>query len=163
MKLKRGQVFLWSGKGIIATIIQKITGSPWSHCGFILNKEEIIDSDFALSPSKNGVRIRSAEYLLESPENLKIIDLGLSKDKVEHLLTYANSLTGKAIYDLPLIFSFLWKWWSGDKALERMVQIDKAYTCSEFVSHCLKESFGLEVIPGKLPSAIRPHELELLV
>lgn len=158
------KIFLWSGHNPIALGIKWFTGSNWSHTGFILpGDEEIIDSDFSLDPWKNGVRVRSFKSYLEQPDRLKIIDLPFSKEENKAILKVADSYVGNAVYDLPLVFSFIWEWWEGDKAFENMVHLENAFTCSEFVAHCIYKATGRSIVNGvRHNHSTRPHELEVL-
>ncbi len=160
---KRGQVFLWSGKNPVAKLIQWFTGSKWSHCGFILEGNKIIDSDFSIYPSEAGVRVRDFEEYLKYPERIQLIDLKFEPEQVEKILEEAHFLVGKAYYDLPLIFSFIWEWWEGDGIFDKMVHLESAYTCSEFVSYCINKITNHPIIEGRHIHSIRPHELEVLI
>ena len=160
--VKRGQLFLSSGTGFFSKGVQWFTGSKWNHIGMFLDSKTIIDSDFEIGYNicDNGVRIRDASKYLADPERIKLIDLPFSDEEVDKIVKKAKSYVGMA-YDLPLIFSFVWEWWEGDKFFDDMYHRQKAMTCSEFIAQCIYDVTGKEVIKGRLPHTIRPTDFEV--
>ena len=156
------KLFLWSGTNPVARGIKYLTNSPWSHCGFILDNNMIVDSDWGWLPWTSGVLMRDFKSYEKYPEKLKIIDLPFSDKENHEIIDLALSYVGHAYYDLPLIVSFIWEYIQGDTAFDDMRQMDNAFTCSEFVAYCIYEVTGHPIIEGRHIHSIRPHELEVL-
>tara|TARA_R110000824_G_scaffold355388_1_gene542556 strand:- start:419 stop:916 length:498 start_codon:yes stop_codon:yes gene_type:complete len=157
------KIFLWSGRNPLAWSIKYFTDSKRSHCGFILDtNEEIIDSDWRWFPWSSGVLIRDFAQYKKYPDRLKIIDLPFTDEQNKEIIDLATSYVGHAYYDLPLVASFVWEWWSGDKAFNNMKHRENAFTCSEFVAYCINKVTGHPIIEGRSIQSIRPHELGVL-
>ena len=155
---KRGQLFLWSGTNVIARGIQLFTSPPWSHTGFFLDSDTIIDSDWDWDPNNLGVQVRDAKVYLDNPGRLELIDLPFSEKEIELILKKAESYVG-SLYDIPLIFSWVYKIWKGSQSFNSMFHLPKAMTCSEFVAQCIYDATGHEVIKNTPPHGIQPGDL----
>jgi hypothetical protein len=107
-----------------------------------------------------GVQIRDAKVFLDHPERLKILDLPYTEREKELILNKAESYVG-SMYDLPLIFSFVWEWFEGDQIFDNMLQSNRSFTCSEFIARSIRQAIGKDVIPGRNPHTIRPRDLEI--
>jgi uncharacterized protein YycO len=160
MIVSEGDIFLWSGTGVIAKAIQWVTGSKWSHCGLILDKNTIIDS--YLQINNNGVQKRSIQPYKAEPNRVKILNTRFTPDQKLKLVQTALRYVNKTNYDIPLIFSFLVEAVQGDKKFKGMFQDGDSFTCSEFIATIVKEALGKEVVPKRPAHTIRPKDLERL-
>ena len=149
------KIFLWSGRNPLAWSIKYFTDSKRSHCGFILdtNEDEVVIKVDEIDDF--------AQYK-KYPDRLKIIDLPFTDEQNKEIIDLATSYVGHAYYDLPLVASFVWEWWSGDKAFNNMKHRENAFTCSEFVAYCINKVTGHPIIEGRSIQSIRPHELGVL-
>lgn len=127
---KRGDIWLWSGRNPIALAIRAITRSRWSHCGWWLDRDTVLEADLW------GVGIRDAGWYLDRKDRLITIRLGIEKEKVERAVRAATKLDGRP-YDLRLILSLIVCIALGKRHRDEHREWDDAYICSELVAEPL--------------------------
>ena len=163
MRPKRGQIFLWSGNNPIAWGIQRFTRSRWSHCGWFISEDKILDSDYGFSKKTWGVQIRDAgPYLkyLGRPKRLRIATLPLSPEETEKALQKALSHVGRTGYDYKLIFHLALHILRGRRCSDDVRDWKDAFVCSEIIAKPCFEAAGFRFIDGCYDiDATTPHDI----
>jgi len=165
MKLKRGDIFIWSGTSWPAYFIKKITNSQWSHCGWVLSEDEIIDADW------DGVHRRPSAKYTDHPERLRVFRLNIPEEQIEKCLEFALSKEG-TFYDYKLLSSMFWAYMRGKKCCRDAREWNKGYICSELLAeplsqfaniYFLEEGVDLDfTAPEDVAAGIVDHAEEIL-
>lgn len=164
-QIKNGDVLLCSGSGYFSIMIQKATGSIWSHVAFIIRLDEIDRVMLLESVEPIGVRtVRLSKYLRDYdskghayPGGLAVIrhkqfDATVNQAGLKVLAKYAVDQFGYP-YDKDEIAKIAarilkGKLPYGPKELEK-IKPDREFICSEYVDRCYQQ-VGLEVKWNKL-------------
>ena len=134
--MKRGDIILYSGKGIMSWLIKKVTGSKWSHVAWILDNETILESD----ASTGGV-VKSPLSKYINPTNdlegrFKIVKIKqISKNQLNSALMSAIEKIGNK-YDYVSIASLAWRYFLGLFGIKSPVSLEKGNrdTCVELIA-----------------------------
>lgn len=158
-QLMPGDVLICSGTGIFSTMIQRATGSVWSHVGFILRLDAIDRVMLLESVEPIGVRtVRLSKYLTDYkdgkpyPGGIAVIrnrdfEKKAKKSGLATLAKYAVDQFGYP-YDKEDIARIAARILASKvpfsvKERER-IEPNREYICSEYVGRCY-ETIGLKV------------------
>ncbi len=122
--MHRGDIFLYSGKGLIPWLIKKVTKSKWSHVGWIFQDRVELDAE------SEGVEI---EPFFRDIDRCAFIRLKVPQEQIEQCLQYAASKVGRK-YDWKLFFGLFWRWLLGWDRKTDVPDWGKGYICSELVA-----------------------------
>jgi uncharacterized protein YycO len=145
----RGDIFLYSGKGIIPHLVKKITKSKWSHCGWVAHDNHIVEAN------ATGIDESNFPYKIEK---CAIIRLKLPKDQLELCVQFAEKQEG-APYDYRLFFGLFWRWMMGWKRKADLPDWPCGYICSELVAEPLFKTAGFNFNPSVNPQNIVPEDI----
>lgn len=143
--ITRGQVFVLSGDTpIISKAIKIITNSDWSHVGWVVDEDHILEAEW------NGVIISPlSKYKDFFDEKFKTFSLPLKNDLVEKALNKALTYVGKAGYDYQLAASLGWALLTRKKCHSHLREWGGAFICAELVAKPLWEETGFRFISEK--------------
>jgi hypothetical protein len=158
-KVMPGDVLLCAGSGIFSTMIQRATGSVWSHVGVILRLEAIDRVMLLESVEPVGVRtVRLSKYMTDYkngkpyPGGMVVIrhrDFAKKAEKkgLEKLAKFAVDQFGYP-YDKDDIARIAARILASkvpfSPAEMRRIKTDKEFICSEYVALCY-ETLGLKI------------------
>ena len=94
----RGDIILYSGRGLIQTAIKRIIKGPFSHAAWCWDELHFLESDFELFGSK-GVQVEHADVY--HPKRIAVIRPKMSDNDIEGAIDIAISKIGQS-YDLRL-------------------------------------------------------------
>lgn len=159
-ELKNGDVLICSGSGVFSAMIQRATGSIWSHVGFVLKLDTIDRVMLLESVEPIGVRtVRLSKYLVNYANNDKAYPGGLAvirhkefekkvgMKKLKKLAQYAVDQFGYP-YDKDEIAKIAARIMASKvpftKKQMKKIAPDNEFICSEYVARCY-EKVGLNV------------------
>ncbi|MNW28274.1 hypothetical protein D3C74_50960 [compost metagenome] len=148
--MKAGDVVFFEGKGLIGRLIQKLTGSPYSHVALAVDSESIIEADrfirtrITILPEENRVAVMRV-----SPE--------LSEKETASLVLYAKTMIGRK-YDYANIFTWfirlVFQW-------NRFKLVDNANRlyCSELIDRAYQDALNIDLCPDRQEGDVTPSQL----
>jgi len=158
-QLKHGDVLICSGTGIFSTMIQRATGSVWSHVGFILRVDAIDRVMLLESVEPIGVRtVRLSKYLTDYkdgkpyPGGIAVIrhrdfENKAKKSGLATLAKYAVDQFGYP-YDKEQIAKIAARIMASKVPFSRKererIKANQEFICSEYIARCY-EAIGLKV------------------
>lgn len=146
MEPKRGRIFAWKGDSYFASLIRKFTGSDWTHVGWFLDEETVLESDWSWKPSRRGVRYTPAIEYLQYPDRIKIFEVPLDPESIELALEQAQDMIGRP-YDVSLLFALAWDLWWGARCQGETRDDKRGFICAELVARPLYDVSGLRFLP----------------
>lgn len=156
---------MWRGNHPIAWGIQRFTKSPWSHCGWFLNENQILDSDWGLSRKTWGVQIRDAAPYMkyaDDPSRMLIASLPMAEDDIEKALQKALSHVGKTGYDYWLFFNIGLQLIRGRRCCDDLREWKDAFICSEIIAKPCFEASGFRFVDDPFDiDSTTPHDVYL--
>lgn len=131
MGIRRGDLILRHGSGIISRVIQRLSHSYWDHVGWVTGEDTVLESHW-----KTGVKEvkLSDKYKLGDTRNCKVIRItNLEQQKVLDSLDVAMTHAGSP-YDfrlvLHLLLVYLGSYWKDVQAKDW----DCGFVCSELIA-----------------------------
>jgi len=140
--MRRGDIFLYSGSGLIPWLIKKVTKSQWSHAGWVTKD----------LPAARDVVEANAGGVEASPgfpypiEKCAFIRLKVPQAKTEECLVFAEGKVG-APYDYKLFLGLFWRWIRGWKRKKDVADWSSGYICSELVATPVLQFCGISLAP----------------
>jgi hypothetical protein len=157
--LQHGDVLICSGTGIFSTMIQRATGSVWSHVGFILRVDAIDRVMLLESVEPIGVRtVRLSKYLTDYkdgkpyPGGIAVIrhrdfEKKAKKSGLATLAKYAVDQFGYP-YDKQQIAKIAARIMASKVPFSRKerdrIKPNGEFICSEYIARCY-ETIGLKI------------------
>lgn len=148
--LQNGDVLLCSGSSPFSSMIQKATGSVWSHVGFVLKLEEIDRFMLLESVESIGVRtVRLSKYLLDYDNEGHAYDGGLVVIRHKNFTQMVDPKTLNRLVELAT--GYLGRPYDKEEMLRiaarivgaafssrarKKIKPDREFICSEYVARC---------------------------
>lgn len=148
-----GDIILVSGNSFISKIIQKVTGSKWTHAALYVGGGNILEIDWNTRAAVIKKDYRELEYdyvVLRRNEKLTI-----SQIRKLAISSLAHDKAGNR-YDFFLLFSMLLKCLFPKGKLFRKFNKRNAYICTELID-TVKRDAGIVLFPNR-KGDILPHE-----
>lgn len=141
--MQRGDVFLYSGTGLIPWFIKKVTKSKWSHCGWVT--KEIPAARDVVEANAGGVEASPGfPYPLEK---CAFIRLKVPQAQLEECVKFAEGKVGLP-YDYKLFVGLFWRWLRGWKRKKDVADWSAGYICSELVAKPVLQVCGISLAPA---------------
>lgn len=166
---QRGDILLYSGTGLISMAIRFTTGSPWSHCAWVLDGERILESDWELFGSHGVIISPISRY---DKSKVRFVRPKIDPKRIEWALGFAMRQIGKR-YDLKLLGGLLWSYLRGRVTGTRALTSgrNRAWICSELVATPLWRASGfrfrddipvVDIVPGDVWDAVQLGRCEIV-
>ena len=170
-QVKRGDILLYKGKGFVSHMIRVVTKSKWSHAAWVLDGNQLLESDWELF-GKKGVQIEDMKTYKK--KRSAFVRVNVPEEAVESALNIAMSKLGQR-YDFRLFFGLFWQWLKCICCLgfhKPVRDSRRGWICSELISIPLhaacKYQFRDDIpvkntVPGDIWSAIETDRAESLL
>lgn len=131
--MRRGDIVLYSGRGLLSCAIRRVTQSLWSHSAWVWDEMHLLESDWEFW-GKRGVQIEHADVY--PTKRTMILRANVPDEKIEEALRIARSkLTQR--YDFALFFSIGWMLVAGSGELR---DARYGWICAELIAQPLWEA-----------------------
>lgn len=145
-QIQTGNILFCDGEYFISNLIEKVTDSPWSHLGILINLEAIQRTLLLESVNGNGVRIvplskYTRHYEKDKPYDGTLVVAhveGIGPKEIQGILQFGVDLLSLPYDDTELVKS-IYRIIKGSGSKER----DREFTCAELVYECFL-SVGIE-------------------
>jgi uncharacterized protein YycO len=131
MTLRRGDIILCKGRGLISWIISKIEHSPVTHVALVVNSLtalEALAQGVVLTPLRK-FRLRDSRYC----DVVRIKAEYATPQQIDHAVTLACDNLG-APYDWFLLFKLGWAWATKRRHTNTQEGSEAAFICSETIA-----------------------------
>ena len=158
-EIKSGDVLFTAGDSILSKLIRWLTGSPWSHVGFVM-RHDFIDRNMVFeSVDSKGVRIITLKSYMEDFECsgkpykgavalARLDDFEATAKELNDLGSFGADLMGSNYDWLELVrIGYRILWYKLTKsAYKRLGPGNKLYICTEYLRECFLK-VGVEFPP----------------
>jgi uncharacterized protein YycO len=140
-------LLFYRGSGVAASIISKVTKSPYTHVALVLDEFHLVEADWY-----HPLAIRHIEYRTENFDIYRVGDLDdVQRSRIKRYIYE----TINSPYDYPLVLSHLLKYFFGGKLL---FNSPRRFDCSEWVDLAFNYA-GIDLLPNTQISTVTPADL----